>query len=146
MARQGERDGGFHRSPRGLLVTGAEELVFSSAGQQISLPPGEVAVGSDGVVSVDGGAVGTLAVVTFPPEVSLIAEGTNRYKAPEGATAVPSRDATVRQGAIEVSNQNVVQGTVNLIMMQRQAEMMQRALTVFHTDFNKFATEDLPRV
>jgi flagellar basal-body rod protein FlgF/flagellar basal-body rod protein FlgG len=31
-------------------------------------------------------------------------------------------------------------------MMQRQAEMMQRALTVFHTEFNKFATEDLPKI
>ena len=30
-------------------------------------------------------------------------------------------------------------------MMQRQAEMMQKALTVFHTEFNKIATEDLPR-
>jgi flagellar basal-body rod protein FlgF/flagellar basal-body rod protein FlgG len=30
--------------------------------------------------------------------------------------------------------------------MQRQAEMMQKALTVFHTEFNKFATEDLARI
>jgi flagellar basal-body rod protein FlgF/flagellar basal-body rod protein FlgG len=39
-----------------------------------------------------------------------------------------------------------VQGTLDLITMQRQAEMMQRALTIFHTEFNKTATEDLPRV
>ena len=38
----------------------------------------------------------------------------------------------------------MVQGTLDLIVMQRQAEMMQKALTVFHTEFNKFATEDLP--
>jgi hypothetical protein len=37
-------------------------------------------------------------------------------------------------------------GTLNLIVMQREAEMMQKALTVFHTEFNKIATEDLPRV
>jgi flagellar basal-body rod protein FlgF/flagellar basal-body rod protein FlgG len=35
---------------------------------------------------------------------------------------------------------------MNLILVQREAEMMQRALTVFHTEFNKIATEDLPRV
>jgi flagellar basal-body rod protein FlgF/flagellar basal-body rod protein FlgG len=35
---------------------------------------------------------------------------------------------------------------MDLIVVQRQAEMMQRALTIFHTEFNKFATEDLPRV
>ena len=39
-----------------------------------------------------------------------------------------------------------MQGTLDLIVMQRQAEMMQKALTVFHTEFNKIATEDLPRV
>jgi flagellar basal-body rod protein FlgF/flagellar basal-body rod protein FlgG len=32
------------------------------------------------------------------------------------------------------------------MVMQRQAEMMQKALTVFHTEFNKFASEDLPRI
>ena len=31
-------------------------------------------------------------------------------------------------------------------MMQRQFEMMQRALTIFHTEFNKTASEELPRV
>jgi flagellar basal-body rod protein FlgF/flagellar basal-body rod protein FlgG len=40
----------------------------------------------------------------------------------------------------------VVQGSLDLIVMQRQAEMMQKALTIFHTDFNKFATEELPKV
>jgi flagellar basal-body rod protein FlgF/flagellar basal-body rod protein FlgG len=61
-------------------------------------------------------------------------------------TAAPAKDATVRQGAIEASNQDVVQGSLDLIVMQRQAEMMQRAVTVFHTEFNKFASEDLPKV
>jgi flagellar basal-body rod protein FlgF len=52
----------------------------------------------------------------------------------------------VHQGTIENANQDVIQGSLDLIVMQRQAEMMQRALTVFHTDFNKLATEDLPRI
>jgi flagellar basal-body rod protein FlgF/flagellar basal-body rod protein FlgG len=33
-----------------------------------------------------------------------------------------------------------------MTVIQRQAEMMQKALTIFHTDFNKIATEDIPRV
>jgi flagellar basal-body rod protein FlgF/flagellar basal-body rod protein FlgG len=61
-------------------------------------------------------------------------------------TAIAAKDATVHQGAIESANQDVVEGTVDLIAMQRQAEMMQRALTVFHTEFNKVASEDLPRI
>jgi flagellar basal-body rod protein FlgF/flagellar basal-body rod protein FlgG len=52
----------------------------------------------------------------------------------------------VHQGAIESANEDVIQGSLDLIVMQRQAEMMQKALTIFHTEFNKTASEDLPRV
>jgi flagellar basal-body rod protein FlgF/flagellar basal-body rod protein FlgG len=57
-----------------------------------------------------------------------------------------SPNAAIHQGAIETANQNVIKGTMNLILIQREAEMMQKALTVFHTEFNKIATEDLPKV
>jgi len=30
--------------------------------------------------------------------------------------------------------------------VQREAEMMQRALSLFHTEFNKIAANDLPHV
>jgi flagellar basal-body rod protein FlgF len=140
------RDGSFHRSPSAQLVNQTGEPVLSTAGKPILIPPGEVSVGSDGSISVAGGVVALVGVVTFDPGVQLKPEGTNRYVAPEGAQAAPAKEASVHQGAIEASNQDVVQGSLDLIVMQRQAEMMQRALTVFHSDFNKFATEDLPRV
>jgi flagellar basal-body rod protein FlgF len=140
------RDGGFRRSQAGMLVTARGEPVLSPSGKPIPLPPGEVSVGADGVISVAGGTVATVGVFTFPQGVQLTAEGANRYTAPQGATPVPSKDAAVHSGAIESSNQDAIQGTLDLIVMQRQAEMMQKALTIFQTDFNKFATEDLPRV
>ena len=140
------RDGSFHRSQKGMLVTAAGELVLSANGQQISVPPGAVSVGADGVLSVAGGAVATVGVFTFPSGTPLTPEGANRYVAPRGTVASLSKDAAVHQGAVEGANQDVIQGTMDLITMQRQAEMMQKALTVFHTEFNKFATEDLPRV
>ncbi len=140
------RDGSFHRSQKGMLVTSADEPVLSSTGQPIAVPPGEVSIGADGVLSVAGGAVATVGVYTFPPGVQLTPEGANRYVAPVGVKPTLQRDATVHQGAIEGANQDVVQGTMDLIVMQRQAEMMQKALTIFHTEFNKFASEDLPRV
>jgi flagellar basal-body rod protein FlgF/flagellar basal-body rod protein FlgG len=140
------RDGGFHRAPNGQLITQSGEQVLSTTGQPIVIPPGEVSVGSDGSVSVDGGTVALVGVFTFPQGTELTPEGANRYVAPQGVKAVLARDAAVHQGALESANQDVVQGSLNLIMMQRQAEMMRRALTVFHTEFNKFATEDLPKV
>jgi flagellar basal-body rod protein FlgF/flagellar basal-body rod protein FlgG len=140
------RDGSFHRAPSGLLVTSAGDPVLSAAGQQISVPPGKVTVGADGVLSAAGGVVATVGVFTFPAGIQLSAEGANRYAAPEQAAASVSKVATVHQGALESANQGVIPGTLNLILVQREAEMMQKALTIFHTDFNKFATEDLPRV
>jgi len=140
------RDGSFQRARNGQLVTAAGEPVLSAAGKPIPIPPGDVTVGADGVVSVAGGAVATVGVFTFPAGTQLTPEGANRYIAPKGATPVVSRSAAIHQGAVEAANQDVVQGSLDLIVMQREAEMMQRALTVFHTEFNKFATEDLPRV
>jgi flagellar basal-body rod protein FlgF/flagellar basal-body rod protein FlgG len=140
------RDGGFRRATNGQLVTAAGEPVLSTAGKPIQIPPGEVTVGAGGDLSVAGGTVATLAVVSFAPGIELTAEGANRYVAPKGAAPAAAKNASVRQGAIEGANQDVVEGSLDLIVMQRQAEMMQKALTIFHTDFNKFATEDLPRV
>jgi flagellar basal-body rod protein FlgF/flagellar basal-body rod protein FlgG len=140
------RDGGFHRSPAGQLVTEAGEPVLSVAAAPIQLPPGEVAVGADGVLSVAGGAVATVGVFTFPAGARLTPEGANRYVAPQGVEALASSKAVIHQGAIEAANQDLIQGSLDLIVMQRQAEMMQKALTVFHTEFNKIAAEDLSRV
>jgi flagellar basal-body rod protein FlgF/flagellar basal-body rod protein FlgG len=140
------RDGGFHRTPGGQLVTAAGVPVLSPAGQPIPIPPGEVTVGADGAVSVAGGVVATVGVFTFPAAVQLTPEGANRYRAPDGAKPEISRNAAIHQGAIETANQGVIPGTLNLILVQREAEMMQRALTVFHTEFNKIASEDLPKV
>lgn len=140
------RDGSFQRSREGTLVTAKGEPVLSSTGQPIPVPPGEVSVGADGVLSVAGGVVSTVGVITFAPGVQLTPEGANRYIAPAGTTPLQATDAAVHQGAIESANQDVVQGTLDLVLMQRQAEMMQKALTIFHTEFNKFASEDLARV
>jgi len=140
------RDGSFHRAQNGRLVTAAGEPVLSGAGQPIPVPPGEVTVGSDGVLSVAGGAVATLGLFTFPAGTQLTPEGANRYIAPDTSAPTISKGTAVHQGALESANQDVIQGSLDLIAMQRQAEMMQKAITVFHTEFNKIATEDLPRI
>ena len=57
---------------------------------------------------------------------------------PENTPTVASQAATVYQGGLESANQSAVKGSTNLILIQREAEMMQKALTIFHTAFNKF--------
>jgi flagellar basal-body rod protein FlgF/flagellar basal-body rod protein FlgG len=95
---------------------------------------------------VAGGVVATIGVFTFPSGTNLTPEGANRYVAPDGVEPKGTTEASIHPGAIEQANQDVIQGSLDLMVMQRQAEMMQRALTVFHTEFNRIATEDLPKV
>jgi flagellar basal-body rod protein FlgF/flagellar basal-body rod protein FlgG len=47
---------------------------------------------------------------------------------------------------LESSNSDPITSAVALIDLQRNAEMMQRALTIFNTDFNQTAVQELPRV
>ncbi len=139
------RDGAFQRTRTGTLITAQGEPVLNSGGQPIQLPTGEISIGGDGSISVAGATVGSIGVFTFPASVPLVPEGTGRYLA-DPAKATLSSQATVRQGSLEASNQDVVQGSLQLILVERQAEMMQKALSVFHNDFDKTATEDLPKV
>jgi flagellar basal-body rod protein FlgF len=87
-----------------------------------------------------------VGVFTFPAGSQMTPEGKNRYLAPPRVDPVSATATNVHQGALEASNQDAIQGSLDLIVMQRQAETMQRALTIFHTEFNKTAAEELPRV
>lgn len=140
------RDGSFHRTRDGRLVTAAGDPVLSNRSQAILLPPGEISVGGDGAISVNGGTVASVGVFAFASGTQLTPEGSDRYNAPAGAKPQAAQGASIHQGALESANEDVIQGSLDLLMMQRQAETMQHALTIFHTEFNKTATEDLPRV
>jgi len=138
------RNGGFHTTPAGQLVTGQGDAVLGELGP-ITLPGGAVAVSSDGTISVDGAVVARLRVAEFSASTDLTAVGDSLYAAPTGS-ALPAAASSVRQGMLEESNVGPVEGVVQLITIQRNAEMMQRALTVFDSQFNQTAAQDLPRV
>lgn len=143
------RDGSFLQSPSGQLVTRTGEAVLDSKLQPMTLPTGAVHVASDGTLSVEtaegGGVVGKVGVFTFAAMSGLQAEGTNRFVAPAGSVPLPAT-GEIQQAAVESANQDAVHGTMQLVLMQREAEMMQKALTVFHTDFDKASVEELGKV
>ncbi len=139
------RDGQFERAQDGTLTTQAGEPVLDEKNQPIRVPVGEIAVGVDGAVSVNGAIAGKLGVFAFPSGDALTAEGANRYAAAIGVQPVAAA-GVVHQGSLEASNQDVIEGSLQLVLMQRQAEMMQKAVSIFSNDFDKTASEDLPRV
>ncbi len=139
------RDGQFERAQDGTLTTQAGETVLDAAQKPIRVPAGEIVVGTDGAVSVNGAIAGKIALVGFASGAALTAEGANRYAAADGSQPSPAA-GSIHQGALESSNQDVIDGSLSLVLMQRQAEMMQKALSMFSNDFDKAASEDLPRV
>lgn len=143
------REGGFTRSAAGVLETGQGEPVLDTLMQPIVIPTGDVSVAANGTVSVSTAAgstiVGQVGVFSFADKNVLTADGTNRFSVPE-KTVPDAGTATIRQGAIEGSNEDAVQGTMQLVLVQRQAELMQKALTVFYQELDKTAAEELGKV
>jgi flagellar basal-body rod protein FlgF len=143
------RNGAFHLDRDRRLVTEQGDPVLgqqpAGRNQPIQLPSGTVSVSSDGSISVNGGLVAKLRIEDFPPSANLRSEGSTYFAAPVDATAAPSK-AEVRQGMIETSNSDPIRGSVALIDLQRTAQLMEKALSLFHNEFNRTAAQDLPRV
>jgi flagellar basal-body rod protein FlgF len=139
------RDGRFVRSAAGVLETSAGEPVLNTQLQPVTLPAGQPEVGGDGTVSVAGAIASRLGIFDFAGANDLKPEGVGEYVPVTGAKPTAAKSYSIRQGALEGSNQDVIHGTMDLILVQRQAEMMQKALSIFHNDFDKTATEDLPK-
>jgi flagellar basal-body rod protein FlgF/flagellar basal-body rod protein FlgG len=138
------RNGSFHVSPQGQLVTADGDPVMGENGV-IRIVGGPVSVSPDGTISVNGALAGKLKLVEFPAGTPLESVGKTYYSAPQ-QSEVAAKRTDVQQGMIESSNVNPVASAVDLVAVQRYAELMQRALSMFHTEFNRIAAEDLPKV
>jgi len=138
------RAGSFHLTATGQLATADGNLVLGQQGP-ITLPGGNVVISSDGTISADGNVVDKLGLVEFPPGTSLSAVGDATYAGLEG-TATPAVESSVQQGMVEGSNVGAIEGVVQLIAVQRNTEMLARALSAFDSQLNQTAVMDLPKV
>jgi flagellar basal-body rod protein FlgF/flagellar basal-body rod protein FlgG len=128
----------------GELKTVNGDAIIGDQGP-VRIPPGtSVQFSPDGTISANGALVGKLKLVEFADNSTLseISPGTFLTD----STPAAARNSLVRQGSLESSNVNPVDAAVGLIAIQRHAEMLQRALTIFHTEFNRIAAGELSRV
>jgi flagellar basal-body rod protein FlgF/flagellar basal-body rod protein FlgG len=138
------RGGNFRVSPQGQLITGAGDPVLGDNGP-ITIVGQPVSVSTDGTISVNGAISGRLKMVEFPSTVAVQSAGGTYYSAPAGSE-VAATNSQVRQGMLESSNVNPVTSVVELITAQREVESMRRVLSMFHTEIDKTATQELPKV
>jgi flagellar basal-body rod protein FlgF/flagellar basal-body rod protein FlgG len=143
------RNGSFQVSKSGTLVTASGDPVYGDPALKpkglINVPPGAVSIASDGTISVNGAVTGTIRLEEFPPGTTLTAEGGSLLAAPAGAGQL-AQHSRLRQGTLESSNVNPITSVVALLSVQRQAEMLQRALSLFDTALNQIASNTLSRV
>lgn len=139
------RNGSLQVSPKGELQTGAGDAVLGERGP-IIIPGGSaVTISSDGTVSADSTIAGKLKLVQFTPSADPQSVGGTYYTA-SATEVVASPASTIRQGMLENSNVNPVNGMIDLISAQRALEGMRHALTMIDSEMDKTATVDLPRV
>jgi flagellar basal-body rod protein FlgF/flagellar basal-body rod protein FlgG len=143
------RNGAFQVSTSGTLVTAAGDPVYGDPSLKpkglINLPRGAVSIASDGTVSVNGAVTGTIRLEEFPPGTTLTAEGGSLLAAPAGVGQL-AQHSRLRQSTLESSNVNPMTSVVALLSVQREAEMLQRALSLFDTSLNQIASNTLSRV
>jgi len=138
------RNGSFRVSANSQLQTSAGDAVLGASGP-ITVPRGQLSISPDGTISVNGAVAGKLRVVEFAAGTLVSPAGASYYSAPAVA-AKPALGSQVRQGMLESSNVSPVAAMVGLISAQRQAEMVERAMSAYYSDFNRIAVEDLPKV
>ena len=133
------RAGNFHLSNEGKIVTG-DGMPLQP---EIQIPDGaqSVTIGSDGTVSVtmpgqaEAQQVGQIEIARFINPAGLQAVGSNLYletaasgSAQTGAAGAEGR-GSIRQGALEGSNVNVVQELVDMIETQRAYEVNSKMIS-----------------
>ena len=116
------RAGNFTLDTNGNLVTQQGYLVVGPGGQQTTLLPEDrdIKIKEDGVVVVgqDQEARGQIGVFIFSDTQQLERVGQNLYKSKE--EGVPSEEAKINQGMLELSNVNSVATMTELIDISRQ--------------------------
>ena len=138
------RAGNFRVSPKGQLTTAAGDPVLGDNGP-ITIVGEPVSISADGTISVNDAIAGRLKVAEFAPATQMQSAGGPYYTAPAGS-ALGATNSKVHQGELEGSNVNPITSVVELITAQRGVEDMRHVLSMYNSELDKTAVQDLPRV
>jgi flagellar basal-body rod protein FlgG len=133
------RAGSFKSDSTGNMVTGDGDLIVPN----ITIPDGALTVniGQDGTISaLQAGTtqttqVGQLQLVRFNNPSGLIAQGNNLFTestasgpAQQGTPGFSSGFGLIQQGFLEISNVNIADEMVNMIVAQRAYELNAKSI------------------
>lgn len=142
------RAGALTIDAAGQLVTQRGELLVSDGGPiTIRRGKGELGIGTDGSVSVDGQAVGKLKVVRFDnPREALVKEGDSLFMATGKEPPQEANNTRVMQGVLELSNVNAVSEMATMMHNSREFDSLQRSITLMMNDIGRKIATEIGRV
>jgi len=138
------RKGNFHLNKNGEIVTSAGEPVLGDRGPIVARGK-EIQIDKQGLITVDGGQIGKLKIVTFDQPKMLERVGSGVFSAPAAAGVKVKDDPQLISNSLELSNVNAVQQMVTMIEIQRSLETYQRLIQTI-TEQDKISTTRVGRL
>lgn len=123
------RDGSLGITSDGRLRTSTGQLLEPTVKIPDGVDESEVSIAPDGTVSARGRKLGQISVVTVTNPDGLEAAGENLFRqtAASGATRA-AQGTTIEQGALESSNVDVGDTTVEMMNAQRGFQLTSKAI------------------
>jgi len=135
------RNGHFQLSAEGKLIT-AQGYAVQGDGGEILLPPGNVVIGTQGEIAVDGRSVGKLKIVTVEEPDNLAKADATMFLSRNGdAQEREAIGTTVHQGFLETSNVDAMREMVEMISIMRNYQISAKALQAEDETLQKTVTE-----
>jgi flagellar basal body rod protein FlgG len=138
------RAGSLTLNVDGQLVTEGSHLVVGENGP-ITIPPGEVNISVNGIISVKDNFVARLKLVRFDDaRASLLKEGNALFVA--STPPIPATALRVVQNALEMPNVNTITEMASMIQTSREFDSLQRTATTLMNDLGRKIANEIGRI
>ena len=128
------RHGRFQLDAENRLVTGQGNPLLDNGGNEINIPTnsGRVEINPDGTISVGGGVIAKIGLVSFEDEQQLRRSANNLYIAPDGVNPKEVEKPKIVQGMLEQSNVNAIEQFTQMIQIHRSNNSLDRGMKQEH--------------
>ena len=133
------RNGVFHLSADGTLLTNADMEVLGESGQPLTIPAEEFSFDEEGRILTAGGEVGRIGVFTVDDPNTLTKQGGGLFKLPADRQDQVAENSKVLQGYLESSNVNMMEEMVLMMEALRAFEAHQKMIKTYGTIGSKAA-------
>lgn len=142
------RAGALTVDSSGQLVTQRGELIVTDNGPiTIRQGKGELSIGQDGSIAMDGKPLGKLKVVRFENQrAALQKEGDSLFMATGKEQPQAANNTRIMQGTLELSNVNAVTEMATMIQNSREFDSLQRSITLMMNDVGRKIATEIGRV